>query len=39
MKNFKIGIVRHGFVGRAVGYGFSVNVDKTINFARSSKAM
>ena len=29
-KNIKIGIVGHGFVGKAVDFGFSVNVDKTI---------
>tara|TARA_B110000444_G_scaffold228759_1_gene234762 strand:- start:139 stop:987 length:849 start_codon:yes stop_codon:yes gene_type:complete len=30
VKNLKIGIVGHGFVGKAVDFGFSVNVDKTI---------
>jgi UDPglucose 6-dehydrogenase len=30
MKNLKIGIVGHGFVGQAVDYGFSVNVEKKI---------
>lgn len=30
MKNLKIGIVGHGFVGKAVDFGFSVNTDKTI---------
>ena len=31
MKNLKVGIVGHGFVGKAVDFGFSVNVDKIIN--------
>lgn len=30
VKNIKIGIVGHGFVGKAVDFGFSVNIDKTI---------
>ena len=30
MKNLKLAIVGHGFVGKAVDFGFSVNVDKTI---------
>ena len=30
MKNLKVGIVGHGFVGKAVDFGFSVNVDKII---------
>jgi len=30
MKNLKVGIVGHGFVGKAVDLGFSVNVDKVI---------
>lgn len=30
MENLKIGIVGHGFVGKAVDFGFSVNTDKTI---------
>lgn len=29
-KKLKIGIVGHGFVGKAVDFGFSVNVEKTI---------
>jgi nucleotide sugar dehydrogenase len=30
LKNLKIGIIGHGFVGKAVDFGFSVNVEKTI---------
>lgn len=30
MDNLKVGIVGHGFVGKAVDFGFSLNVDKKI---------
>ena len=30
MKNLKLGIVGHGFVGKAVDFGFSVKVNKKI---------
>ena len=30
MNKLKVAVVGHGFVGKAVDYGFSINVDKTI---------